>query len=66
MGPCLGLTGRGGKGGIRMFEQTFVGGENTTRKASSVFISFLIQCGLVFVGILIPADLLRSACRRPS
>ena len=37
-----------------MFEQTFVEGANTTRKASSVFVSFLIQCGLVIVGILIP------------
>ena len=33
-----------------LFEQTFVGGANTTRKASSVFVSFLIQCGLVVVG----------------
>ena len=37
-----------------MFEQTFVEGANTTRKASSVFVSFLIQCSLVIVGILIP------------
>jgi protein TonB len=37
-----------------MFEQSFVGGENVTRKASSVFVSFLIQCALVTVGILIP------------
>ena len=37
-----------------LFEQTFVGDANTTRKASSVFVSFLIQCGLVVVGILIP------------
>ncbi|HYI92431.1 MAG TPA: energy transducer TonB [Bryobacteraceae bacterium] len=37
-----------------MFEQTFVEGANTTRKASSVFVSFLIQCGLIIVGILIP------------
>ena len=37
-----------------MFEQTFVGAGNTTRKASSVFVSFLIQVGLVIVGILIP------------
>ena len=37
-----------------MFEQTFVGGQNTTRKASSVFVSFILQCGLIIVGILIP------------
>jgi protein TonB len=37
-----------------MFEQTFVGGQNTTRKASSVFMSFLIQCGLIVVAVLIP------------
>jgi protein TonB len=37
-----------------MFEQSFVGGENVTRKASSVFISFLIQVALVIVGVLIP------------
>src|SRR5436305_12731245 len=37
-----------------MFEQSFVGGENATRKASSVFISFLIQVGLVTVAVLIP------------
>ena len=37
-----------------MFEQSFVGGENATRKASSVFVSFLIQCGLVTVAVLIP------------
>lgn len=37
-----------------MFEQTFVEGTNATRKASSVFMSFLIQCSLVSVMILIP------------
>lgn len=37
-----------------MFEQTFVEGANTTRKASSVFVSFLMQCSLVIVGIIIP------------
>ena len=37
-----------------MFEQTFVEGANATRKASSVFVSFLIQVGLVIVMILIP------------
>src|SRR5919205_4629194 len=37
-----------------MFEQSFVQGENATRKASSVFVSFLIQCGLVIVAVLIP------------
>jgi len=37
-----------------MFEQSFVGGENATRKASSVFISFLIQVGLCTVAVLIP------------
>ena len=37
-----------------MFEQTFVEGANATRKASSVFVSFLIQCMLIIVGILIP------------
>lgn len=37
-----------------MFEQTFVEGQNATRKASSVFVSFLIQCGIVVVGVLIP------------
>ena len=37
-----------------MFEQTFVEGANTTRKASSVFVSFLMQCSLVIVGVIIP------------
>lgn len=37
-----------------MFEQTFVEGANSTRKASSVFVSFLIQCSLVVVLVLIP------------
>src|ERR671921_1740256 len=37
-----------------MFEQTFVQGDNATRKASSVFVSFLIQCCLITVGVLIP------------
>src|SRR3954454_3885027 len=37
-----------------MFEQTFVGGENATRKASSVFVSFLIQCSLITVAVIIP------------
>lgn len=37
-----------------MFEQSFVEGENVTRKASSVFISFLVQCILVVIAILIP------------
>jgi protein TonB len=37
-----------------MFEQSFVQGENATRKASSVFLSFLIQCALVIVAVLIP------------
>jgi protein TonB len=37
-----------------MFEQTFVEGTNATKKASSVFLSFLIQVGLVVVMILIP------------
>jgi protein TonB len=37
-----------------MFEQTFVEGQNATRKASSVFMSFLIQVGLVVVLIIIP------------
>jgi periplasmic protein TonB len=37
-----------------MFEQTFVEGVNATRKASSVFFSFLIQVGLVVVMVLIP------------
>jgi len=37
-----------------MFEQSFVEGENATRKASSVFLSFLIQVGLVTVAVLIP------------
>jgi periplasmic protein TonB len=37
-----------------MFEQTFVEGQNATRKASSVFVSFLLQVGLVIVGVLIP------------
>jgi periplasmic protein TonB len=37
-----------------MFEQTFVEGANSTRKASSVFMSFLIQCGLIAVAIIIP------------
>jgi len=37
-----------------MFEQSFVQGENATRKASSVFISFLIQCSLITVAVIIP------------
>jgi len=37
-----------------MFEQSFVQGENATRKASSVFVSFLIQCSLITVAVLIP------------
>ena len=37
-----------------MFEQTFVEGANRTRKSMSVFTSFLIQTGLVIVGVLIP------------
>lgn len=37
-----------------MFEQTFVEGANKTRKSTSVFISFLIQCGLVLVAVVIP------------
>ena len=37
-----------------MFEQTFVEGANATRKASSVFVSFLVQVCLVIVMILIP------------
>jgi protein TonB len=37
-----------------MFEQSFVEGQSATRKASSVFVSFIIQCCLVVVGILIP------------
>jgi hypothetical protein len=37
-----------------MFEQTFVEGANATRKASSVFVSILIQTGLVVAAILIP------------
>jgi TonB family C-terminal domain len=37
-----------------MFEQTFVGGENKTRKSASVFVSFAIQVALIVVAILIP------------
>jgi len=37
-----------------MFEQSFVEGENATRKASSVFVSFLIQCSLITVAVIIP------------
>jgi protein TonB len=37
-----------------MFEQSFVQGENATRKASSVLMSFLIQCCLITVAVLIP------------
>ena len=37
-----------------MFEQSFVQGENTTRNASSVFVSFLIQVSLVTVAVIIP------------
>jgi len=37
-----------------MFEQSFVQGENATRKASSVFVSFLIQCSLITVAVIIP------------
>jgi protein TonB len=37
-----------------MFEQTFVEGQNATRKASSVFVSFVVQVGLVIVAVLVP------------
>ena len=38
-----------------MFEQTFVGdGEDDQESILAVFVSFLIQCGLVVVGIIIP------------
>jgi protein TonB len=37
-----------------MFEQSFVQGDNATRKTSSVMISLLIQCSLVTVAVLIP------------
>src|SRR3981189_3604909 len=37
-----------------MFEQTFVGGENRTRKSASVFVSFGIQVGFIIVAVLIP------------
>lgn len=37
-----------------MFEQTFVEGANKTQKGTSVLVSFLIQCGLIFVAVLIP------------
>jgi protein TonB len=37
-----------------MFEQTFVEGANATRKASSVFVSFLVQCALITVAVLVP------------
>lgn len=37
-----------------MFEQTFVEGQNATRKASSVLVSFAIQCALIIVAVLIP------------
>jgi protein TonB len=37
-----------------MFEQTFVEGENATRKASSVLVSFAVQVLLIIVAILIP------------
>jgi len=37
-----------------MFEQSFVQGENATRKASSVFVSFLVQVSLIAVAVIIP------------
>lgn len=37
-----------------MFEQSFVQGENATRKTSSVLISLVIQVSLVTVAVLIP------------
>src|SRR4051794_11147472 len=37
-----------------MFEQSFVQGENATRKASSVFVSFLIQCSLITAAVITP------------
>src|SRR3977135_564931 len=37
-----------------MFEQTFVGGENRTRKSASVFVSFGIQVAFIIVAVLIP------------
>jgi len=37
-----------------MFEQSFVEGANATRKASSVFVSFLVQVCLIIVAVLIP------------
>ncbi len=43
-----------------MFEQTFVEGANSTRKASSVFVSFLIQCGLIVLSDPHSVDLHRK------
>lgn len=37
-----------------MFEQTFVEGANATQKASSVFVSFLVQVSLITVLVIIP------------
>ncbi len=37
-----------------MFEQSFVQGQNATRKTSSVFVSLLIQCSLITVAVIIP------------
>ena len=37
-----------------MFEQTFVEGANVTRKSTSVLISFIVQVGLICVGVVIP------------
>jgi protein TonB len=37
-----------------LFEQTFIGEENVTRKASSVFVSFIVQVCLIIVAVLIP------------
>jgi protein TonB len=37
-----------------MFEQTFVDSGNKTQKGTSVFISFLIQTGLVLLAVILP------------
>jgi len=37
-----------------MFEQSIIEAEGRTQKASTIFISTLVQVGLVILGIIIP------------
>lgn len=37
-----------------MFEQSMIDSSGTTRRSASVIVSFVLQCGLIGIGILIP------------